>query len=31
MIGLLCEGVNNRVSGRIFERRNEWTSKSVGE
>ena len=31
MIGLLREGVNNWVSEQIFERRNEWTSKSVGE
>ena len=31
MIGLLREGVNNWVSEGIFERGNEWTSKSVGE
>ena len=31
MIGLLREGVNNWVREWIFERGNEWTSKSVGE
>ena len=31
MIGLLREGVNNWASEGIFERGDEWTSKSVGE
>ena len=31
MIGLLREGVNNWVNKRIFQRRNEWASKSVSD
>ena len=31
MIGLLREGVNNWVSERILERRNEWVSQWVSD